>query len=95
MFAVDGSGRPPDMRIKAIIRTPVHPPPTNATINHQAETILAPVSHGLANCQVFLPRPGYADFRRLLTNPATAGLCFLAVRRADTMFVNLDLNSTT
>src|SRR6266481_3204026 len=40
-FAVDCSGRPPDMRIKAIIRTPVHPPPTNATISHQTETILA------------------------------------------------------
>jgi len=76
MFAVDCSGRPPDMRIRAIMSTPVHPPPTNATINHQAETILAPVSHGLANRQVLLPRPGYADFRRLLTDPLAAGLCF-------------------
>jgi hypothetical protein len=36
----------------------VHPPPTNATTSHQTETILAPVSHGLANCQAFLRRPG-------------------------------------
>jgi len=41
------------MRISAISRTPAHPPPTNATINHQAETILAPVSHGLATAHVF------------------------------------------
>ena len=51
MFAVDCSGKPPDMRIRAIISTPVHPPPTNATINHQAETIPAPISHGLANAR--------------------------------------------
>jgi hypothetical protein len=73
MFAVDCSGRPPDMRIKAIIRTPVHPPPTNATTSHQTETILAPVSHGLANCQVFLPRPGCADLN--LTLPQRPLVC--------------------
>jgi hypothetical protein len=94
-FAVDCSGRPPDMRMSAIIRTPVHPPPTNATINHQAETIPAPVSHGLANCQVFLPRPGCADFRWMPIN-LTAALFFLAVRRAATQFTQLfDLNPTT
>jgi len=41
-LAVDGSGNPPAMRIIAISRMPAHPPTTNATINHQAETIVSP-----------------------------------------------------
>jgi hypothetical protein len=41
-LAVDCSGSPPAMRISAMSRMPVNPPPTNATINHQAETICRP-----------------------------------------------------
>jgi hypothetical protein len=84
------------MRIKAIIRTPVHPPPTNATINHQAETILAPVSHGLANCQVLLPRPGCADFHITFTNPRRPLVCCFGGPKGQSQYsLNFDLNPTT
>ena len=41
-LAVDGSGCSPDMRISARRKTPALPPTMNATINHQAETIVSP-----------------------------------------------------
>ena len=41
-LAVDCSGSPPAMRSSAMSKMPATPPPTNATINHQAETIARP-----------------------------------------------------
>jgi hypothetical protein len=45
------------MCINAMSRTPANPPPTNAAKTHHNETIVAPVSPGLVDCQGFNPAP--------------------------------------
>jgi hypothetical protein len=67
-LAADGSGSPPAMRISAISRMPANPPPTNATINHQAETIYRPRFPWSRYSRLKASRPGPRF--RTIKNPA-------------------------